>query len=58
MEQSLADRRDGEELIDTILGVCIRQTVDYSPPNYASSIWNGIMQNIFNFSTDRCTLME
>ena len=42
MEQSLADRGDGEELIDTkIGGVHLRATVataDYDPPQYASIV--------------------
>ena len=39
MEQSLADRGDGDELIDTKLGVCIRRTADYDLPKYASSVF-------------------
>ena len=38
MEQCLADRGDGEELVDTKLGGVHRRIADYSPPNYASSV--------------------
>ena len=39
MQQSFADRSDGEELMDTKLEVYIRQTADYGPPKYASNVW-------------------
>ena len=39
MEQSLAERGDGDELIDTQLGVCIRRTADYSPTKHATAVW-------------------
>ena len=42
MEESLTDRGDGEELIDTKLGVCIRRTAEYGPPKDASSVWYGL----------------
>ena len=38
MQQSLADRSDGEELIDTNIGVFIQLTANYSPPNFAFNV--------------------
>ena len=41
MEQSLADRGNGQELIDTKVGGCIRRKADFGPPKYDSSVWFG-----------------
>ena len=61
MGESLADKGDGEELIDTKIGVYIRRTKTYGPLKYASSIGMGIslmaMQWNSNSWTDRCTHM-
>ena len=41
MEQSLADIKDGEKLIDNKVGVGIQWLANYGPPKNASSEWFG-----------------
>ena len=42
MGQSVTDRGDGEELIDTKVGGVHSTEKTYGPPKYASGIGNGL----------------